>query len=48
MWAVVYIGCRMPTTGETFLNGRIEIMERLRAPVVAPGDREQTFDSIKP
>lgn len=45
--AVIYIGCRMPTTGERFERA-VSIMERLRAPGGCPWDREQTFDSIKP
>jgi ATP diphosphatase len=45
--AVIYIGCRMPTTGERFERA-VNIMERLRAPGGCPWDREQTFDSIKP
>ncbi len=45
--AVIYIGCRMPTTGERFERA-VAIMERLRAPGGCPWDREQTFDSIKP
>ncbi len=45
--AVVYIGCRMPNTGERFERA-VAIMERLRAPGGCPWDREQTFDSIKP
>lgn len=44
---LVYIGCRMPTTGERFERA-VAIMERLRAPGGCPWDREQTFDSIKP
>ncbi len=44
---VIYIGCRMPTTGERFERA-VAIMERLRAPGGCPWDREQTFDSIKP
>jgi ATP diphosphatase len=44
---VVYIGCRMSTTGERF-ERVVAIMERLRAPGGCPWDREQTFDSIKP
>jgi len=44
---VIYIGSRMPTTGERFEHA-VEIMERLRAPGGCPWDREQTFDSIKP
>ncbi len=44
---VVYIGCRMPATGERF-ERVVAIMERLRAPGGCPWDREQTFDSIKP
>jgi len=46
-FAVIYIGCRMPTTGERFERA-VAIMERLRAPGGCPWDREQTFDSIKP
>lgn len=45
--SVIYIGCRMPTTGERFERA-VAIMERLRAPGGCPWDREQTFDSIKP
>lgn len=45
--AVIYIGCRMPSTGERFERA-VAIMERLRAPGGCPWDREQTFDSIKP
>ena len=45
--AVIYIGCRMPSTGERFERA-VSIMERLRAPGGCPWDREQTFDSIKP
>ncbi len=45
--AVIYIGCRMPGTGERFERA-VSIMERLRAPGGCPWDREQTFDSIKP
>src|SRR3954468_15508171 len=45
--ALVYIGCRMPTTGERFERA-VAIMERLRAPGGCPWDQEQTFDSIKP
>src|SRR4029077_3811913 len=45
--ALIYIGCRMPTTGERFERA-VTIMERLRAPGGCPWDREQTFDSIKP
>jgi MazG family protein len=45
--ALIYIGCRMPTTGERFERA-VAIMERLRAPGGCPWDREQTFDSIKP
>lgn len=44
---VIYIGCRMPSTGERFERA-VAIMERLRAPGGCPWDREQTFDSIKP
>jgi nucleoside triphosphate diphosphatase len=44
---VIYIGFRMPTTGERFERA-VSIMERLRAPGGCPWDREQTFDSIKP
>jgi MazG family protein len=44
---VIYIGCRMPTTGERFERA-VAIMQRLRAPGGCPWDREQTFDSIKP
>src|ERR1035437_7708930 len=44
---VIYIGCRMSTTGERFVRA-VAIMERLRAPGGCPWDREQTFDSIKP
>jgi len=44
---LIYIGCRMPTTGERFERA-VAIMERLRAPGGCPWDREQTFDSIKP
>ncbi len=44
---VIYIGCRMSTTGERFERA-VSIMERLRAPGGCPWDREQTFDSIKP
>lgn len=44
---VIYIGCRMPTTGERFERA-VAIMERLRAPGGCPWDREQTFDTIKP
>jgi MazG family protein len=44
---VIYIGCRMPTTGERF-ERTVAIMERLRAPGGCPWDREQTFDTIKP
>ena len=47
MSPVVYIGCRMATTGERFERA-VHIMERLRAPGGCPWDREQTFDSIKP
>jgi MazG family protein len=46
-FAVIYIGCRMSTTGERFERA-VAIMERLRAPGGCPWDREQTFDSIKP
>ena len=46
-FAVIYIGCRMATTGERFERA-VAIMERLRAPGGCPWDREQTFDSIKP
>ena len=45
--ALIYIGSRMPTTGERFERA-VAIMERLRAPGGCPWDREQTFDSIKP
>lgn len=45
--AVIYIGCRMSTTGERF-ERTVAVMERLRAPGGCPWDREQTFDSIKP
>jgi ATP diphosphatase len=45
--AVIYIGGRMPSTGERFERA-VSIMERLRAPGGCPWDREQTFDSIKP
>src|SRR3954464_1477554 len=45
--ALVYIGFRMPTTGERFERA-VAIMERLRAPGGCPWDQEQTFDSIKP
>ncbi len=44
---VIYIDCRMPTTGERFERA-VSIMERLRAPGGCPWDREQTFDTIKP
>src|ERR1700739_815307 len=44
---VIYIGSRMPSTGERFERA-VAIMERLRAPGGCPWDREQTFDSIKP
>jgi len=44
---LIYIGCRMLTTGERFERA-VGIMERLRAPGGCPWDREQTFDSIKP
>ena len=46
-FTVVYIGCRMSSTGERFERA-VAIMERLRAPGGCPWDREQTFDSIKP
>ena len=46
-FAVIYIGCRMSTTGERFERA-VAIMERLRAPGGCPWDREQTFDTIKP
>jgi MazG family protein len=46
-FAVIYIGCRMSSTGERFERA-VAIMERLRAPGGCPWDREQTFDSIKP
>jgi len=46
-FALIYIGCRMPTTGERFERA-VAIMERLRAPGGCPWDREQTFDTIKP
>src|SRR5512141_2355421 len=46
-FTVIYIGCRMPSTGERFERA-VAIMERLRAPGGCPWDREQTFDSIKP
>jgi ATP diphosphatase len=46
-FTVIYIGCRMSTTGERFERA-VSIMERLRAPGGCPWDREQTFDSIKP
>jgi MazG family protein len=46
-FAVIYIGSRMPSTGERFERA-VAIMERLRAPGGCPWDREQTFDSIKP
>jgi MazG family protein len=46
-FAVIYIGCRMPSTGERFERA-VAIMERLRAPGGCPWDREQTFDTIKP
>ena len=45
--AVIYIGCRMSSTGDRFERA-VSIMERLRAPGGCPWDREQTFDSIKP
>jgi nucleoside triphosphate diphosphatase len=45
--AVIYIGCRMSSTGERFERA-VNIMARLRAPGGCPWDREQTFDSIKP
>src|SRR3954470_5051346 len=45
--ALVYIGCRMPTTGERFERA-VDIMERLRARGGCPWDQEQTVDSIKP
>jgi nucleoside triphosphate diphosphatase len=45
--AVIYIGCRMSSTGERFERA-VAILERLRAPGGCPWDREQTFDSIKP
>src|SRR6202021_1872832 len=45
-FTVIYIGCRMSTTGERFERA-VSIMERLRAPGGCPWDREQTFDSIK-
>lgn len=45
--ALIYIGCRMSSTGERFERA-VAIMERLRAPGGCPWDREQTFDSIKP
>ncbi len=44
---LIYIGCRMSTTGERFERA-VSIMERLRAPGGCPWDREQTFDTIKP
>ncbi len=44
---VIYIGCRMSTTGERFERA-VGIMERLRGPGGCPWDREQTFDTIKP
>lgn len=47
VFAVIYIGWRMPRTGERFERA-VEIMERLRAPGGCPWDREQTFDTIKP
>src|SRR3977135_4494160 len=37
----------MSTTGERFERA-VQIMARLRAPGGCPGDREQTFDTIKP
>jgi len=46
-FALIYIGCRMSSTGERFERA-VAIMERLRAPGGCPWDREQTFDSIKP
>jgi ATP diphosphatase len=46
-FTVIYIGCRMSTTGERFERA-VSIMERLRASGGCPWDREQTFDSIKP
>src|SRR5438270_2802830 len=46
-FAVIYIGCRMSSTGERFERA-VAIMDRLRAPGGCPWDREQTFDSIKP
>src|ERR1700693_3810894 len=46
-FTIIYIGCRMSTTGERFERA-VSIMERLRAPGGCPWDREQTFDSIKP
>jgi nucleoside triphosphate diphosphatase len=46
-FTVIYIGCRMSSTGERFERA-VAIMERLRAPGGCPWDREQTFDSIKP
>ena len=46
-FALIYIGCLMPSTGERFERA-VAIMERLRAPGGCPWDREQTFDSIKP
>ena len=45
--ALIYIGSRMPSTGERF-ERTVAIMERLRAPGGCPWDQEQTFDSIKP
>jgi len=44
---VIYIGCRMSSTGERFERA-VAIMERLRAPGGCPWDQEQTFDTIKP
>src|ERR1019366_7899542 len=38
---------RMATTGERFERA-VSIMARLRGPGGCPGDREQTFDTIKP
>jgi MazG family protein len=46
-FAVIYIYCLMPSTGERFERA-VGIMARLRAPGGCPWDREQTFDSIKP
>ena len=46
-YTVIYIGCRMSSTGERFERA-VAIMDRLRAPGGCPWDREQTFDSIKP